>query len=64
MTPTAWNKIIHDLRAPVIAIEGFVKLLQDDQGRITPQEKEHYLSRIVANIDTLYGLLDALKKVP
>lgn len=64
MTPTEWNKMVHDLRAPVIAIDGFVKLLQDDQGRITPQEKEQYLTRIVANIDTLYSLLDALKKVP
>ncbi len=52
--------ISHDLRAPLRAIDGFSRLLQEDYCTGLPEEAQDYLSRIVAAADRMSQLTDGL----
>ncbi len=49
--------VSHDLKAPVISIQGFAKLLQERLAEQLDEKSRKYLGRIVANCDNMATLL-------
>lgn len=52
--------VSHDLRAPLRAIDGFSKLLNERLPAEEADESRHYIARIRANIDRMARLIDDL----
>jgi signal transduction histidine kinase len=52
--------VSHDLRAPLRAIDGFSKLLDERLPAEGADESRHYIARIRANIDRMSTLIDDL----
>lgn len=49
--------VSHDLRAPLISMEGFAKLLADEYGGRLDDEGRDYLRRVRANVEAMNSLL-------
>lgn len=52
--------VSHDLRAPLRAIDGFARVLQEDHAERLPQDGKVALERIVAGAGRMSRLIDAL----
>lgn len=52
--------VSHDLRAPLRAIDGFVKILMDEYLSNIPEEAQHYLTRVSVNARQMGQLIDGL----
>ncbi len=52
--------VSHDLRAPLRAMGGFAKILQEEHGRTLPIEGQHYVQRIRHNAAQMGALVDDL----
>ena len=52
--------IAHDLRAPLRAISGYAKILEDELAPILPDTAQGYLARMYSNAVRLGTLIDAL----
>lgn len=52
--------VSHDLRAPLRAIDGFARVLDEDHGDILPDDAKSSLKRILAGADRMNRLIDAL----
>lgn len=52
--------VSHDLRAPLRAMEGFARILQEDHGADLGEEGNHYATRIVGAAKRMEGLIDDL----
>ncbi|WP_141397367.1 MASE3 domain-containing protein [Polaromonas sp. AER18D-145] len=50
----------HDLRSPLVAIEGFADLLKRNGGASMDDKQKHYLNRIQAGVDRMADMIDAL----
>lgn len=50
----------HDLRSPLVAIEGFADLLKRAGGASMDDKQKHYLNRIQAGVDRMADMIDAL----
>jgi PAS domain S-box-containing protein len=52
--------VAHDLRAPLRAIDGFSRVLEDELGEALEPEARRYLSRIRINTDLMARMIDEL----
>jgi signal transduction histidine kinase len=52
--------IAHDLRAPLRAISGYAKILEEELAPILPDQARNYLDRMGSNAERLGTLIDAL----
>jgi len=52
--------VSHDLRAPLRAISGFSKILQEDHSPVLDTEGNRLLARIITNAETMGQLIDDL----
>ncbi len=55
--------VSHDLRTPLISLEGFADILAEEYGDELGEEGKHYLERIHANVDKIDSFLDDLLKL-
>ncbi len=52
--------VSHDLRTPLISLEGFADILSEEYGEELGEEGKHYLERIRANVDKIDNFIDDL----
>jgi signal transduction histidine kinase len=51
--------LVHDLRSPLAIIDGFAALLAKDTGKLTPEQRRDYATRIRNAATDMRGKLDA-----
>ncbi len=51
--------LVHDLRNPLVIVEGFAGLLARDEGALTPEQRRDHARRIAAAAAELRERLDA-----
>lgn len=52
--------MVHDLRSPLVAIEGFAGLLKSSTANPLGDKQKHYLDKIRAGASRMAGMIDAL----
>jgi PAS domain S-box-containing protein len=52
--------VSHDLRAPLRAMSGFARIIEQDFGAELPDKVMHYLGRVTENAQQMGSLIDAL----
>lgn len=52
--------VSHDLKSPLVTINGFAKLLRDSMQDQLDEKQSHWLARIFANVESMEGLLSDL----
>lgn len=52
--------VSHDLRTPLISLEGFADILEEDYEEELGEDGKHYLERITANVHKIDNFLDDL----
>jgi PAS domain S-box-containing protein len=55
--------VSHDLRAPVRAVQGFARIVQERYGDVVPVDARHYLGRITDGAQRMGDLVDALLRL-
>jgi len=55
------NTVSHDLKSPLLTIEGFATILEDGASKMTPEQRQDYLKRISKNANHLMNRLSELK---
>ncbi len=55
--------IAHEIRSPLVAIQGYANLLREQFGNSLPQEGQEYLTRIESNLNRAESLLAAINKL-
>ncbi len=51
--------LVHDLRSPLVVVEGFAGVLAGDDGRLSAEQRADYARRIAAAAAELRERLDA-----
>ena len=52
------RQLVHDLRSPLMVIDGFAALLARDDGSLTDEQRADYAGRIRAAADEMRRLID------
>ncbi len=55
--------VVHDLKAPLSAVSGYVALLRERDERFTPERRRRLLDDVLGELDRVRGLVDALVRV-
>ncbi|MFQ5771244.1 MAG: ATP-binding protein [bacterium] len=57
------HTIVHELRSPLVSIQGFITLLAEDFSNNLPTEGTRYLERIFSNLSRVENLLTDITKL-
>ena len=52
------RELVHDLRSPLMVIDGFASLLASDDGSLTDEQRADYAARIRAAAAEMRALID------
>ena len=52
------RQLVHDLRSPLMIIDGFASLLARDDGALTDEQRADYAARIRTAADEMRRLID------
>jgi K+-sensing histidine kinase KdpD len=56
------RKLVHDLRTPLTVVEGFARMLERGEGRISPEDRAEFLARIVEAAGQMAEILDGVPR--
>ena len=56
------RKLVHDLRTPLTVIEGFARMLERGEGRVSPEDRAEFLARILEAAGQMSDILDGVRK--
>jgi signal transduction histidine kinase len=56
------RKLAHDLRTPLTVVEGFARMLQRGEGKLSPEDRTEFLSRILEAAGQMGEILDGVRK--
>jgi K+-sensing histidine kinase KdpD len=59
--PEPLAKLVHDLRSPLTIAEGFAQLLARDEGKLTPEQRADFATRIAGAMADMRAILDAAR---
>lgn len=57
------NHVSHELKSPLTAIRGAAELIRDGEAAMTPSEREHFLSNVLADVARIEALLERLREL-
>jgi K+-sensing histidine kinase KdpD len=55
------RKLVHDLRTPLTVIEGFARMLQRGEGKLSPDDQAEFLARILEAAGQMSDILDGVR---
>ena len=55
------RKLVHDLRTPLTVVEGFARMLERGEGRLSPEDRAEFLSRILEAAGQMGTILDGVR---
>jgi signal transduction histidine kinase len=58
MADAGSRELVHDLRSPLMVIDGFASLLASDDGSLTDEQRADYAARIRAAAAEMRALID------
>ena len=56
------RKLVHDLRTPLTVVEGFARMLERGEGRLSAEDRAEYLGRIVEAAREMSEILDGVRR--
>ncbi|HYD89759.1 MAG TPA: ATP-binding protein [Vitreimonas sp.] len=57
------NHVSHELKSPLTAIRGAAELIRDAESTMTPEQRERFLSNLLADTERIGALLDRLREL-
>jgi K+-sensing histidine kinase KdpD len=55
------RKLVHDLRTPLTVVEGFARMLQRGEGKLSPEDRAEFLARILEAAGQMGDILDGVR---
>jgi K+-sensing histidine kinase KdpD len=55
------RKLVHDLRTPLTVVEGFARMLQRGEGKLSPEDRAEFLARILEAAGQMSDILDGVR---
>jgi len=55
------RKLVHDLRTPLTVVEGFARMLDRGEGRLSAEDRAEFLSRIIEASRQMSEILDGVR---
>jgi K+-sensing histidine kinase KdpD len=55
------RKLVHDLRTPLTVVEGFARMLQRGEGRLSDEDRAEFLARILEAAGQMSDILDGVR---
>ena len=62
MSDEELRKLVHDLRTPLTVVEGFARMLERGEGRLSQEDRAEFLFRIREAAEQMGQILDAATK--
>jgi signal transduction histidine kinase len=56
------RKLVHDLRTPLTVVEGFARMLERGEGRLSAEDKAEFLGRILEASKQMSEILDDVRR--
>jgi K+-sensing histidine kinase KdpD len=56
------RKLVHDLRTPLTVVEGFARMLERGEGRLSEEDRAEFLSRIIEAARQMSEILDGVRR--
>ena len=56
------RKLVHDLRTPLTVVEGFARMLERGEDRLSPQDRAEFLGRILEAAGEMSAILDGVRE--
>jgi K+-sensing histidine kinase KdpD len=56
------RKLVHDLRTPLTVVEGFGRMLQRGEGKLSPEDRAEFLARILEAAGQMSDILDGVRR--
>jgi signal transduction histidine kinase len=54
------RKLVHDLRTPLTVVEGFARMLERGEGRLSAEDRAEFLGRILEASGQMSEILDGV----
>jgi K+-sensing histidine kinase KdpD len=56
------RKLVHDLRTPLTVVDGFARMLERGEGRLSAEDRTEFVFRIREAAEQMSQILDAASK--
>jgi K+-sensing histidine kinase KdpD len=56
------RKLVHDLRTPLTVVEGFARMLERGEGRLSAEDRAEFLARIIEASQQMSEILDGVRR--
>jgi K+-sensing histidine kinase KdpD len=56
------RKLVHDLRTPLTVVQGFARMLERGEGRVSQEDRAEFLFRIREAAEQMSQILDGVSK--
>ena len=56
------RKLVHDLRTPLTVVEGFARMLERGEGKLSAEDRAEFLSRILEAAQQMSEILDGVRR--
>jgi signal transduction histidine kinase len=56
------RKLVHDLRTPLTVVEGFARMLERGEGRLSAEDRAEFLGRILEAARQMSEILDGVRR--